>query len=158
MRLWLRIYFPSATHDPRMFQPAERTYLESARVGRLATVDAQGRPHVVPVCYALLDDYVVTPIDEKPKDVGPDQLRRSRNIRENPAVALVVDHYVEDWSRLGWVQVRATASLSAPDDTERGAAISALREKYDQYHDHELEDRPLIWIDPEHVRSWGRLD
>lgn len=141
-----------------MFEPAERGYIETARIGRLATADTEGRPHVVPVCFALVDDEVVTPIDEKPQDVPPDVLRRSRNIRENPHVALVVDHYTEVWSQLGWVQVRGTATHLNPDDPFHADAVVALQGKYDQYMTHALDDRPVIRLTPRRVRSWGQLD
>lgn len=141
-----------------MFRDRERRYVETARVGRLATADVEGRPHVVPVCFALVDDQVVTPIDEKPQRVSPDELRRSRDIAGNPRVALLVDHYVDDWSRLGWVQVRGTAARCAPGEGPHAPGVAALREKYDQYATHDLDGRPLIRIVPGSVRSWGRLD
>jgi PPOX class probable F420-dependent enzyme len=140
-----------------MFAQDERRYLEAARIGRLATADSQGRPHAVPVCFALHEG-IVTPIDEKPQDAPPDGLRRSRDIDANPRVALIVDHYTEEWSRLGWVQVRGTATHLAPDDPAHPAAVTALREKYDQYAAHALEDRPIIHVDPGSVRSWGTLE
>lgn len=140
-----------------MIDEPERSYLAAARVGRLATADAEGRPHAVPVCFAVADGDIVTPIDEKPKTVGPDELARSRNVRENPRVALVVDHYAEDWSRLGWVQVRGTAELLEPGDAGHDAAVAALRDKYDQYAGHDLEGRPVIALSPGSVRSWGTL-
>lgn len=146
----------------------ERTFLEAMRVGRLATADAEGRPHVVPVCYALAggdDPRIVTPIDEKPKETT--DLRRVRDVRANPRVALVVDRYAEDWSRLGWVQVRGTAAVVEPGEAaadaetegeaNHPAAVRALRAKYDQYADHALEDRPVVRIDPGSVLSWGDL-
>ena len=141
-----------------MLEDRERRYLEAARIGRLATADAEGRPHVVPVCFALEGEHVVTPIDEKPQRVAPDALRRTRNIEANPRVALVVDHYVEDWSALGWVQVRGTATHVGPDESGHAAAITRLREKDDQYHTHALEERPVIRITPGSVRSWGALE
>jgi PPOX class probable F420-dependent enzyme len=141
-----------------MFQEQERRYVETAAVGRLATADAEGRPHAVPVCFALVDGHVVTPIDEKPQRVAPDALRRSRDITENPSVALVVDHYTDDWDRLGWVQVRGTASHCRPGDPAHAPGVTALRRKYDQYAAHDLEARPLIRIAPGSVRSWGCLE
>ena len=141
-----------------MFTDRERRYLDSARVGRLATADAEARPHAVPVCFALDGESVATPVDEKPKAVDPARLRRCRDVDENPRVALVVDHYLEDWSRLGWVQVRGTAALLDPGASRHGAAVDALRAKYDQYADHALESRPVISVTPGSVRSWGRLD
>ena len=123
-----------------LIDPRERRYLEGARVGRLATADADGRPHAVPVCFAFVGDALVTPVDEKPKAGDPSSLRRVRDVTENPAVALVVDHYSDDWSRLGWVQIRGTASLLSPD-----------------HADHALEDRPVVRIDVGSVVSWGDL-
>ena len=140
-----------------MFDPRERAYLETARVGRLATAHGEGRPHAVPVCFAFAGDRVVTPIDEKPKTVPVDELRRSRDVRENPRVAIVVDHYTRDWSRLGWVQVRGTATHLLPVQPGHADAVAALRGKYDQYADHALEERPIIRIEPGSVRSWGEL-
>lgn len=137
--------------------PAD-SYLAAARVARLATADSAGRPHVVPICFALTEAGIVTPIDEKPKDVDPMELRRVRDVRENPSVSLVADHYVEDWSRLGWVQVRGTAELLDPAEDGHEEGVTALRGKYDQYADHELESRPLIRIEPGSVRSWGQLE
>lgn len=141
-----------------MFEYQERRYLETARIGRLATADSEGCPHVVPVCFAFVGDQIVTPIDEKPQTVAPDTLRRSRDISENPRVALVVDHYTEDWSDLGWVQIRGTATCLGPDATAHVSAVAALRVKYDQYVDHALEERPVIQITPGSVLSWGHLN
>ena len=177
-----------------MWTERERAYVERARVGRLATADADGRPHVVPICVAIVDGDLVTPIDEKPKQVTPEALRRSRDVAENPHVAVVFDHYSEDWSRLGWVQVRGTATLVKPGEQgeqgeprepgeqgeppeqeeqgqprekgeqgeqgedRHGTGVGALRRKYDQYADHDLERRPLIWIETGSVRSWGALE
>lgn len=145
-----------------MFDADERAALETARVGRLATADAEGRPHVVPVCYAIVDVQdggveVVTPIDEKPKSAGADALRRVRDVRANPRVAVVVDHYSADWDRLGWVQVRGSARILEPGDDGHRAAVVALRARYDQYANHDLEHRPIITITPGTVRSWGDL-
>jgi PPOX class probable F420-dependent enzyme len=141
-----------------VFTEAERRYLDGASLGRLATADADGRPHVIPVCFALQEGTVVTPIDEKPKRGDPDELRRSRDIRENPRVSLVVDHYASDWSNLGWVQVRGTAGHVTPGEPSHAGAVSALRATYDQYASHALSERPIIRIDPGRVLSWGTLD
>ena len=135
----------------------EHRYLETARVGRLATADAEARPHAVPVCFALASGRIVSPIDEKPKDAPPRALRRVRDVESNPTVALVVDHWSEDWDALGWLQVRGRASVTPPEAGGHDAAVAALREKYDQYREHALEERPLLRIDPGHAVSWGRL-
>lgn len=141
-----------------MFEPAERAYLQQAPLGRLATADAEGNPHVVPVCFALDAERVVSAIDEKPQRVAPADLRRVRDIESNPRVALVVDHYSEDWSELGWVQIRGTATLPEPGEDGHGAGVRRLEEKYDQYGSHDLGSRPLLSIEPGSVRSWGRLE
>jgi PPOX class probable F420-dependent enzyme len=141
--------------------PAERRHLAAARVGRLATADAEGRPHVVPVCYALLegdDPDLVTPLDEKPQDAAPRELRRVRDVAENPRVALVADRYREDWDLLGWVQVRGTADLLGPGESGHAAAVTALHGKYEQYREHALDERPALRVEVGHVRSWGVLD
>lgn len=146
------------TGDEFEFGQREREYLETARVGRLATADAEGRPHAVPVCFALLDATVVSAVDEKPKSAPPEALRRSRDVRANPRVALVVDHYCEDWSALGWLQLRGTAGHLEPGEPDHDRAVTALRAKYDQYADHALEERPVIRIRPGSVLSWGTLE
>lgn len=134
-----------------------RRFLERARVARLATADDLGRPAVVPVCFAVDGERVVTPIDEKPKEGRPRDLRRVRDVEANPRVALVADRYDEDWSRLAWVQVRGTASVVEPGRPAHESAVRALRRKYDQYDDHDLNGRPVIEIRPGHVVSWGDL-
>lgn len=136
----------------------ERRYVAAARVGRLATADGEGRPHVVPVCFALHGGDVVTALDEKPKDAGPRELRRVRDVAANPRVALVVDHYLEDWERLGWVQVRGRARLVEPGEDGHAGAVAALRAKYDQYEAHAIDERPLLAVEPGHAVSWGELD
>jgi PPOX class probable F420-dependent enzyme len=133
--------------------PAQIAFLLSQRTGHLATVDRSGRPHNVPVCFAVWQGFIYIAIDEKPKRGAPEELRRVRNVRANPAVCLVVDRYDEDWSRLAWVQVRGEAVLVA-DAGEHGAALVALRERYAQYKAMALEDRPLLRITPSRVLMW----
>lgn len=135
----------------------ERAYVERARIARLATADGRGRPNVVPVCFAMLEDAVVSAIDEKPATADDDELRRVRDVTANSFVALVVDHYTEDWTGLGWVQLRGRATILEPGDEGHERAIEALRRKYDQYGTHAIEDRPVVRIDPGHAVSWGRL-
>src|SRR3972149_5024369 len=95
--------------------PAQLKAVESfwgARRGaRLAPVDARDRPHVVPIVFAYADERVYTPVDLKPKSAPPKRLRRVRNIAANPQVQVLVDHYDEDWRRLGYVQLRGRAEL-----------------------------------------------
>ena len=129
--------WPRATAEERLAQ---------ARVGRLATVTAVGRPHVVPVCFALHDGVVYTAVDAKPKATGA--LARLENVRATGRASLLVDHYEEDWSRLWWVRVDGVAEVI---DSTR--AIDALAAKYAQYRS-ARPDGPVISIAPEHWRSW----
>ena len=135
---------------------AERQFVASMRVARLATADASGAPHVVPVCYALIGDNLYVTIDEKPKRSGVRAMKRLRNIDENPDVAVVVDRYEEDWTRLAWVMLRGRAEiLDAGDEHDR--AQSALRERYPQYRAMRLEPLPVIAMRIDRVNSWGAL-
>jgi PPOX class probable F420-dependent enzyme len=132
---------------------AQVALLDASRVGHLATVDPTGQPHVVPICFARLDQRVYTPIDQKPKRGDPLSLRRVRNLLANPAVCLTVDRYDEDWSRLTWLQLRGQAAL-VDDPAERTNALRALRARYPQYAAMDLESRPLIRIAVERVVGW----
>lgn len=141
-----------------MFSEAERVFVAAARVGRLATADADGRPHVVPLCFAFVEERIVSAIDVKPKRVEPMRLRRVRNIRANPSASLLVDRYVEDWEALAWVRVDGEGRIEQPGSEPHTPAVDALRAKYEQYREHPLEDRPILLIEPERVRSWGSLE
>ena len=131
----------------------ERAFLDGQRVARLATVDAAGVPHVVPVCFAIEGDTAYIAIDRKPKSGKP--LKRLRNIAENPHVALTADHYDDDdWTRLRWVMVRGRADLLESGD-EHDAAQALLRAKYRQYRAMDLAPLPVIAIRIERVASWS---
>src|SRR6266568_4356506 len=134
---------------------AETTFVTAQRVARLATADAEGNPHVIPVCYAFDRSRFYTPLDEKPKRVAESKLRRVRNIAARPEVALVIDQYDDDWSRLGYVLVQGRAELLAPEDTTHAHALELLRERYSQYRTMALEKNAVIVITPDHVTSWG---
>ena len=128
-------------------------FLAVARVGRLATVDANGRPLVVPVCYALDGDRIYSAVDAKPKRTR--ELRRLRNIAENPLISLVVDEYDEDWTRLRYVIVEGTADVLTGGD-EFSRAIDRLVAKYPQYRALTLprDSGAVIRIVPDRVVSW----
>jgi PPOX class probable F420-dependent enzyme len=138
-------------------------FLAAARTATLATIAPDGLPRLVPICFVVDVGPPVaihTPLDEKPKRVGDvHDLQRVRDIFARPEVALLVDHWSEDWSQLGWLRLRGTAVLlerrDAPD--EHAAAVAALRAKYPQYERHRLEERPLIRIVIAGVRSWGTV-
>ena len=137
-----------------MLSDEQRRFLEARRVGHLATADARGVPHVVPVCFAIADDSAYITIDEKPKGAGP--LKRVRNILENPSVALVIDRYDEDWSLLGWVMLRGRGEiLDAGAEHDRAQAL--LRERYPQLVPMRIEALPVIAIRIERATAWGNL-
>src|SRR5438105_15681383 len=107
---------------------AETTFVAAQRVARLATADAEGNPHVIPVCYAFDGSRFHTPLDEKPKRVAQSKLRRVRNITVRPQVALVIDQYDDDWSRLGYLLIQGHAVPLAPEDPLHATALVLLRE------------------------------
>lgn len=110
----------------------------------------------MPICFTVAGAMLYTVIDRKPKLVGPQALRRVRNVRENPRVAAIIDVYTDDWSRLGFVLLEGRARI-----LERGRAHSRalmlLRRKYPQYQGMRLNDRPLIAVKIRRVVRWGRL-
>ncbi len=108
-----------------------RRRLAAARVGHLATVRPDGRPDVVPFCFALEGDILYTAVDAKPKARAA--VQRVANVLAHPEVTVLVDHYDEDWSRLWWVRARGRAEVVAEDDPARRYALSVLAGKYDQY-------------------------
>jgi PPOX class probable F420-dependent enzyme len=99
-------------------------------------------------------------LDEKPKSVPDHELKRVRNIRANPRVAVVIDHYSEDWSELVYVLITGTAEIisSSQNATEHRRAIELLREKYPQYSSMNLDERPIIKITPARVKQWAADD
>jgi PPOX class probable F420-dependent enzyme len=125
--------------------------LASARVARLATAGGDGQPHLVPVTFALDGDLIYTTVDYKPKKSA--NLRRLRNIRENPRVALLADHYAEDWDELWWVRVEGWASVV---EDERGLqdSLDVLAERYEQYRQRRPAG-PVIIIQADRWRGWS---
>jgi PPOX class probable F420-dependent enzyme len=136
-----------------MLSERERIFVMRRRIGHLATAGHSGKPHLVPVCFAMDAGALYTAIDEKPKSGG--FLKRVKNILENPSITFLVDHYEEDWSRLGWVRIDGTAELLS-NGQERDGAIRLLRSRYEQYRSMQLS--AVIAIRVLHVRSWGDLD
>ena len=134
---------------------AEATFVRTQRVARLATADADGHPHVIPVCYAFDGARFYTPLDEKPKRVAGSALRRVRNIEARHEASLLIDQYDDDWSRLGYVLVHGHADMLPPDNATHAQALVLLRERYLQYRTMALETLPVIVITPDHVVSWG---
>ena len=134
----------------------ERRFLDSWRVGHLATADAHAIPHVVPVCFAFAERTLYITIDEKPKRGSGGVLKRLRNIAENPAVAVVVDRYDEDWSLLGWVMLRGPAEVLT-DGEEHHSAQSLLRARYPQLEAMRIGKLPVIAVRVARTSSWGNL-
>ncbi|MBI1735120.1 MAG: TIGR03668 family PPOX class F420-dependent oxidoreductase [Candidatus Rokubacteria bacterium] len=128
-------------------------FLGTARVGRLATADAGGRPLVVPVCYVFDGALVYSAVDAKPKRTR--NLRRLRNLAENPQVSLVVDEWHEDWTQLRWVIVEGAGRV-LESGTEFEGAIDGLREKYPQYRAMNLArgSGAVIRIEPTRILAW----
>jgi PPOX class probable F420-dependent enzyme len=132
--------------------PADvRERVARARVGRLATLDPDGRPNLVPLCYALAGETLYTAVDEKPKRSR--QLRRVENIQERPDVTVLVDHYEDDWSCLWWVRLRGKGRV-IEDVDEKERALALLKAKYEQYRE-QPPSGPFIAVDIEEWRGWA---
>ena len=136
--------------------PVVRDFLALERIGHLATTDAAGMPHNVPLCFCFDGARFYFAIDEKPKRARALALVRMRNIAANPNVALVVDHYEEHWANLAYVLVRGLAAV-VDDREEYLLALRSLRDKYPQYRAMALsiENNPVVRIDPTRVHIWG---
>jgi PPOX class probable F420-dependent enzyme len=140
----------------RLAESAVRDFIESASIAHLATTSGAGEPHNIPLCFWFDGSRFYFVIDEKPKRRGGTEIKRMKNIAENPRVALVVDHYDEDWSRLAYVLIHGNARI-VEDDAEYALAIQHLRHKYPQYRAMLLtqEKNPAIRIEPQRVHAWG---
>jgi PPOX class probable F420-dependent enzyme len=130
------------------FDPKAR--FAQAPVARLATVSPDGRPHLVPVVFAVDHQVVYTAVDAKPKTTQ--RLRRLANIDANPRVSLLVDHYAEDWTQLWWVRVDGIAAIHRDGDAMH-AGRDLLRVKYDQYQSVPLNG-PVIAVAIVRWSSW----
>jgi PPOX class probable F420-dependent enzyme len=136
--------------------PHVREFVAAARLAHLATADASGAPHNVPLCYWFDGEHIYFAIDEKPKRQTGLALKRMRNIAENPRVAVVIDHYEEDWSQLAYVLIRGHAHV-VEDPEEYLVALRHLRDKYLLYRGMSMtpEKNPIVKIEPESVHAWG---
>jgi PPOX class probable F420-dependent enzyme len=143
-------------NQPPTISPEIQEKLAAARIAHLATLDADLRPHVVPICFIWDGSLFYSAIDQKPKRVAPTELARVKNIRRAPQVSLLVDYYDEDWTRLWYVLVHGEAGM-VTDPAERTRAIQRLRAKYPQYDARMLaDDSPVLRIVPARVTMWGR--
>jgi PPOX class probable F420-dependent enzyme len=141
--------------SPAVIGPADHARLSAARVARLATVRPDGRPHLVPITFAVLptaatDEPVrlAFAVDHKPKRTTA--LQRLANIVGNPSISLLIDGYEEDWDRLWWLRIDGTASVVDSSDE----AINALQEKYEQYKEIRPSG-PVVLISADHITSWS---
>jgi PPOX class probable F420-dependent enzyme len=128
-------------------------FVAEQRVARLATVDARGRPALVPIVYAYDGARLFTPVDDKPKRVAARELQRVRNILANPHVTVLFDQYDEDWDALAWVRLRGTAELVTEGELFT-QGVDLLCTKYPQYERRERTIELLIVITPDDVQSW----
>jgi PPOX class probable F420-dependent enzyme len=127
-----------------------RRRFAAAKVARLATADAAGRPHLVPIAFAVEDDRVYSAVDAKPKRTTA--LRRLANVRANPAVAILVDHYDDaDWSALWWVRAEGRGRVLDPGCAEARRAVALLAARYPQ----QQAIGAVLAIDVERWRGWS---
>src|SRR6184192_1482995 len=130
---------------------AMRRRIADAKVARLATVGAGGKPHVAPITFAVDGDTVYFAVDAKPKRTT--DLKRLRNIAANPAVSVLVDHYEDDWERLWWVRVDGTARVVA-DPAQADSALALLAAKYEQYRG-TPPPGPVVRVDIGRISGWS---
>jgi PPOX class probable F420-dependent enzyme len=136
---------------PRVTEAEMRERFERARIARLATVDVDGQPHLVPICFACVGDRIVSVVDAKPKRTP--KLRRLENIRVQPRVSVLVDEYDEDWTRLWWVRADGTGRV-VDSGPAREDAVATLSAKYPQYE--ELPPGgPVVEITVDRWRGWS---
>jgi PPOX class probable F420-dependent enzyme len=144
--------------NPHPISDAILAKLKEARIARLATLDAESRPHIVPICFAFDGQVFYSIVDRKPKRVAPAKLARVRHIRQRSQVALLIDQYDEDWTKLWYILVRGQARLIPKRHKEYPEGTRQLTAKYPQYAAGMLaDDAPLIRVTPERIVSWGNL-
>jgi PPOX class probable F420-dependent enzyme len=137
-------------HDPSVL----RERVAGSRVARLATIDPDGRPHLVPVVFALEEDTLYTAVDAKPKRSRT--LRRIENARARPDVTVLVDRYEEDWGGLWWVRLRGRARV-LDGGIEADRALELIAGKYTQYRD-VAPTPPVLAVDVDEWRGWSGTD
>jgi PPOX class probable F420-dependent enzyme len=132
--------------------------MSTSSIARMATVRSDGTPHVVPVTFAMANEALVTAVDQKPKQTT-NHLQRLQNLRTNPSVSILIDHYAADWSALWWIRLDGLARIlegdvGAGEARERAAAIEALVAKYPQYQV-AAPDGPVIIVQPTSWTAWS---
>lgn len=137
---------------PEALEGRVRERVAAQPVARLATLRADGRPHLVPIVFALDGEVVWTAVDAKPKSTSA--LRRLRNIEADPRVSVLVDHYEDDWSRLWWVRGDGRARIVPAGSAEEQAGLAWLSAKYAPYLS-QPPPGPVVQIEVERWTSWG---
>ena len=136
----------------RLSAPTMRRLVASARSARVATLDPDGRPNLVPIVFVLEGDTLYSSVDAKPKE-SP-ELRRLANVRDRPeGIAVLIDHYEEDWPELWWVRLRGRARVLT-DGSERDRALELLVQKYPRYRDMPPQGDVLA-VDVAEWRGWS---
>ena len=128
-----------------------RALFASARVARLASVGADGAPHLVPISFAVDGDRIYSAVDHKPKRT--ERLRRLANIAANPRVSVLVDHYEGDWSKLWWARADGVAQVAAPGVDQHARAVELLGARYEQYRERRPAG-PAIMISVSRWSGW----
>ena len=129
-----------------------RELLAGARVARLATLAPDGRPHVVPITFALDGDTLVHAVDHKPKATR--RLARLDHVERDPRATVLADHYDEDWSALWWVRADGRARIVDAASPEGERAIDLLVARYAQYREQRPRG-PVIALDIERLTGWS---
>ena len=133
---------------------SSRDRFARARVARLATADARGVPHLVPIVFAVEGDTIYTAVDDKPKRSR--MLRRLANVAANPHVAALVDHYAEDWTHLWWVRADGYGRIVDISDAEAAHGIDLLVERYAPYQVRRPAG-PVLVIEVARWASWSAM-
>jgi PPOX class probable F420-dependent enzyme len=134
-----------------MEEDEARRRFAGSRAARLATVSDDGRPHLVPIVFALDGDTLYFAVDSKPKRTT--NLERLKNIAANPAVSVLADHYEDDWTKLWWVRADGTARV-INDDAEARRATDLLVERYQQYVS-ARPGGPVVAIHIDRLTGWS---
>jgi PPOX class probable F420-dependent enzyme len=139
-----------------------KTVIDKATVARLATVDLECKPHLIPVVFVFHNDHYFIPIDEKNKRSRPENLKRVKNIQQNPNVALLIDEYNEDWRQLYFIMIQGKASIVGGKELEQNELVllekthKLLSAKYIQYQEIGIGEY-VIMIVPQKVITWKNV-
>jgi PPOX class probable F420-dependent enzyme len=150
------MYYHNTTDRALIITPAVEEFIERARIARLATIDSEFKPHLVPVVFVFDGNHFFIPVDEKRKTSKPEKLKRIRNIQDNPNVALLFDEYSEDWTKLAFVMIQGKASIASKGEgnVQVRQAYKKLMTKYVQYQKVGVGEM-CIKITPKKVASWS---